>query len=1005
MGRKVLFKVVSLLVVSSFIMTSTVIAAPVVKEFDPSQELVAGVFKAKVSPYRDAYTLDTANFEIPSGTGTVKEVWVPRDAQKLIVHIQDAHTNYSAHKNIAKITEHLATKYDLRSVMIEAGFQKDYSLVNLRDRYVVDQLPVAGDKLLNKAEIKGDQFVTLTHDFDLELWGVEDRKLYDQEIQSYVDAEGSRSQAKASLDKISSQVNIKKNQIFPAQLAELEKAKSSYDNKEIRLRDYMAALEKAGTDITKLSDYNILGAYNTVLIKEDKVDFGKVSVEKDAILDRLVNNTAIQAANDAFLMGEISQAEFYGKLAEKADKATETNVITYADYLKDYNKLDITKLFDDVDKMEARIKAKLITTDEQKKIDRIAKRVDFLKNFVDLRVTSDEYDDFLKDKANYKVSSWLDVLPATLSADAGKVDIITPKLDKFYQIARARDNSLVSNSIQRMDEKGINIAAMRVGGFHTPSLTKLFKQNKIGYIVITPNVTGDTDTAFYLETLKKAWKPETLSQVDSEAPEPGDVTPPADTPPEAAAPSEGHRKALIDLYAMAGSANSEIDGNELFMKIAANPVMGSILDNGNLAVTHPDNESLDWIEDLAKVIAQAANNVSSDDKNLIKSIMTVTRSRQSAAHEIAQYVKTGTSIKKALYDSYARHEIGENSYLNTLKNNPGLLGGVSAILEGVNLATHGETKYFVAAVNAATQKALNRDATAEEIKVGVLAHLLITAEEQQDFDDDEKEVLALAARSKAIADFDGEAAIALAVQDKPDNVELATEVDLGKAIAGFTASALSDTPAPAAGEAVATLTNEKVAELTEGAEVYARVGAAVNALFEAQNNTAASLINDESREIVITGKAFAARAGLGNNSGLSGNAITVVVGDDKEEKVVNAIISQTGITGATVVVGALDVTIGEKAGQASDAVIVISEVADWGEEAPEAIENTHIVVCPKLAADVVLTLPAAIQAGIDRDEAVIIGALLNDYLLPVAAEQLATIQAYVDAAIEYISSL
>ena len=98
------------------------------------------------------------------------------DSDELIYLIQDAHTNYSAQKNIAALIDHLAVRKDIRSVYVEAGFG-DVSLRGFRETSSARRKDV-GLRYLRKGELSGAELRDLVSDRDLALWGVEDPDLY-----------------------------------------------------------------------------------------------------------------------------------------------------------------------------------------------------------------------------------------------------------------------------------------------------------------------------------------------------------------------------------------------------------------------------------------------------------------------------------------------------------------------------------------------------------------------------------------------------------------------------------------------------------------------------------------------------------------------------------------------------------------------------------------------------------------------------------------------------------
>ena len=56
---------------------------------------------------------------------------------------------------------------------------------------------------------------------------------------------------------------------------------------------------------------------------------------------------------------------------------------------------------------------------------------------------------------------------------------------------------------ERMERDNVNLAVLIAGGFHTPTLTKLLKDDGYSYVVVSPKVTTETDEELYRATLRR----------------------------------------------------------------------------------------------------------------------------------------------------------------------------------------------------------------------------------------------------------------------------------------------------------------------------------------------------------------------------------------------------------------------------------------------------------------------------------------------------------------------
>ena len=126
--------------------------------------------------------------EIPDDIGYIREVHVPNSPNdQLLITIQDLHCNYEAQKNIAKILDFLTSTYQLRVINVEGGSGKiDTTFYKeLPDDKVKEQV---ADYFLREARINGTEYFAINTKKDIALYGAEDEKYYDKNLQAFLNA-------------------------------------------------------------------------------------------------------------------------------------------------------------------------------------------------------------------------------------------------------------------------------------------------------------------------------------------------------------------------------------------------------------------------------------------------------------------------------------------------------------------------------------------------------------------------------------------------------------------------------------------------------------------------------------------------------------------------------------------------------------------------------------------------------------------------------------------------
>ena len=158
----------------------------------------------------------------------------------------------------------------------------------------------------------------------------------------------------------------------------------------------------------------------------------------------------------------------------------------------------------------------LAVTDDQRRLFSIARNLELLVEFISLKLSPDDYDYYLRNKGDFDAASWVRFLneqcarfklPQGVPQNVQIIEDIKPSLESFYNIARKRDDIFLNNTKIYMDAEGVKIAVLIAGGFHTPNLLKLFRDNNISYVVVAPKVVNPTDEKLYHKILTEGWAP------------------------------------------------------------------------------------------------------------------------------------------------------------------------------------------------------------------------------------------------------------------------------------------------------------------------------------------------------------------------------------------------------------------------------------------------------------------------------------------------------------------
>jgi hypothetical protein len=126
-------------------------------------------------------------FTLPEYLGHIKDSYGDKNSDKVIIHIQDAHCNYGAQRKIAEIIQYLNKEYGISAINLEGGV-KDYDLsvfTNIYDKNIREK---TADYFVKEGFVNGAEYFAINNPEKAILWGIEDTKLYLDNLNVYRDS-------------------------------------------------------------------------------------------------------------------------------------------------------------------------------------------------------------------------------------------------------------------------------------------------------------------------------------------------------------------------------------------------------------------------------------------------------------------------------------------------------------------------------------------------------------------------------------------------------------------------------------------------------------------------------------------------------------------------------------------------------------------------------------------------------------------------------------------------
>ena len=332
---------------------------------------------------------EPSGFTLPQFLGTIKDSWYPerttanavrseaepprRGQRPTIIHIQDAHCNYFAQHKINDIIEYIIREYGADTINLEGGVG-DYNLsifTDIADKNVRERV---ADYFVKEGLMNGAEYFAVNNPGKANLWGIEDSRLYIENLRIYRESLQYRPQVDKYIKSLSHIIaNLKRN-IFSSELSELDSKYALYKSEKLELKDYLAyLLALIHSSRGRLNvPYSVDNFPNISLLaqslgEEKGLDFKAANNERDTLIDRLQrvlsknDLEALVAKTVAFKKEQVSQPEFYAYLVGRAkfmgiDLAAFPHFRKYVAYISAYDAVDKLKVIEEMDRLEGSLR-------------------------------------------------------------------------------------------------------------------------------------------------------------------------------------------------------------------------------------------------------------------------------------------------------------------------------------------------------------------------------------------------------------------------------------------------------------------------------------------------------------------------------------------------------------------------------------------------------------------------------------------------------------------------
>lgn len=469
---------------------------------------------------------------IPESYGIVeKSSFDKYSSQKFVFLLKDAHCNYDAQHNIAKILEVLVRDYKIDMVAMEGA-------VELLDYNKFETLPndtareKTADTFVKRGILTGPEYLKISKDGKLafNIYGIENEKLYMENFIMFRQTIEHLEETELFIGELNRIVKNLKEKIYTTELMEFDDKAASYYENAFALTDWIKELNvQAGRTGMELKGYpNFMLTLDSIILEEG-IDFKKVEEERAVALNNLEKVLSQEGLKDMlekslqFRLGKIAAVDYYKYLGDVlaqngVDAAGKfQNLMKYAQLVKFQSWINNNALFHEISKIEDNIKETMFKSDIQKQLNDLSKRARILKGLFKLTLTREDVSYYRDHKEEFMPKSLLSFIYLQASLNGvpvsmllnnqefiEKISVVISNGEKFYEIALERDMSLVENALRIMDEKQKPNAVMVIGGFHADGVLSLLEEKEVGYMVISPKIVKAEKDTIYLSLMTDA---------------------------------------------------------------------------------------------------------------------------------------------------------------------------------------------------------------------------------------------------------------------------------------------------------------------------------------------------------------------------------------------------------------------------------------------------------------------------------------------------------------------
>jgi len=537
---------IALITVITFTVTSIV--------WNPNGFASTGVSAAEVS------ASVAGTLQIPAELGRVSGLFKGDPSAPAFIHIQSAHGNYQAEKNIEKLLGYIEKNSSVKLMLLEGASGKLHPEMFRIFPEQPDFNHKVTDKLVAEGYLSGPENFLINQDeayrktdnakrmtkapsADFKAYGIEDLDAYKKDRDAFISVVKSDKNAQAFLRQLRAEVDKKFAGELNKDLLKIVRQEEAFGSGALSFEAWLKVLGEAGkkhlkqdlSDAFYQSEYPSLVRYYRLQAIGSGIDREKAMKESEDFLKELEKRNISKEILDLFRQGSGWRMEEgvktkasstfrlpmsggdYSPLRRAFDNAFEKlpkdfsmdrwpNWALYSQHVILMQEIEGQGLQEEIVRLKDGIENALAKTPADKECLAAARQLYLLKRLFSLELTRAEYEELhnrMPEAGGRVTNNGVATSSVIRYPLSGEVASLYRSAMSFYETAVIREQKMFCNALIKMGETKQQRAVIVTGGFHAEGLKALARARNCSYLQITPRISevSKRDHEVYLHSI------------------------------------------------------------------------------------------------------------------------------------------------------------------------------------------------------------------------------------------------------------------------------------------------------------------------------------------------------------------------------------------------------------------------------------------------------------------------------------------------------------------------